>query len=246
VACFASSFAEPPSTLRGPFDEALAGPEDYDLWPRLAHRFPILFVPGAVGIYRPTAGGLIGTSVAKGIDPARVRYLAEKRLALLPDTPVNAALRQAVSARTEAWIVTELPLGQEPEQTLAQMMEAVRRCPAILTKWDVRDHLVSAICRCALASRAPLSRTRLAIGSLRAVGASIEPSPADRRLLARVWGEIAVGLLRQSPMHWPDACAAAAQAVRYDPYRVVVAATRPGPKRFRRGAAAAKARSDAP
>jgi len=200
----------------GHFDERLTTGEDYDLWLRLAFHFPFVFVPGRVGIYRPSPSGKLGVHLAEGRRTDAIRYTAEKAIALLPDTPHNALLKQQARAWAEIRVVLQLAEARAADLALSQMIEAVRRCPTILHKDEVRDTLVLTVRRCVETFDSPFSRARAVGEELHAAAGDRESGHDLRCTLAAIWGDAAVDLVRSSPRHWREVWSALMQAVRHD------------------------------
>jgi glycosyltransferase involved in cell wall biosynthesis len=217
----------------GLFDETLPRAEDYDLWLRLAYRFPILFVPGQVGVYRPAPDGNRATTLTAGLDPKVVRYVAEKALALLPDTPGHASLRRQARAWAEARVATQLAAARDADAVWSEMIEAVRRSPVILAEPAVRDSLVSTARRCVRTFDSPSSRARAASADLRVAAHTAGRRHALRRVQAAIWADAATDLLRATPRDWRGWSSAVARAVSYDPGHAIRRALK-GLRRFLR------------
>jgi glycosyltransferase involved in cell wall biosynthesis len=73
----------------GYFDEHLACLEDWDLWLRIALQSPFMFLPGCVGIYRPSPHGMLGTAKATRIHNVAQRRILEKLRDLLKDSTAS-------------------------------------------------------------------------------------------------------------------------------------------------------------
>lgn len=205
----------------GLFDETLIAAEDYDLWLRLAFRFPVLFLPGPVGVFRPTRHGKRATTLAGGKRGEEILRIAEKTLALLPDTAESTQLKQEARAWADARVVTELASARDARSVQPQMIEAVRRHPSILEDSDVRMSLASTARRSALASPSPISAIQAFCSEVAAAVEGNAPLPHDRRtlrrLLARIWADVAAGLFLGSPRRTREAWSAMAHAARQDP-----------------------------
>lgn len=184
--------------VAGSFDETVPTGEDYDLWLRLAFHFPIVFVPGPVGVWRVNPRGKRATNMSKGLSAERIRYVAEKAIALLPDTPEHAALREQARVWAEMRVVTQLSAAEDAGAVLPRMVEALSCRPAIVRDAEVRAALLRTAQRCVAASGAPLAAARAVCGE---IGAAVRGRLAadDRwrlqRLLAAIWWRAGADLL---------------------------------------------------
>lgn len=117
----------------GGFYPGLKGPEDWDLWLRLAQSFPVIHVPEVSVDYRRQAGGLVHTrGLAMREDNLKV---IERAASLRPGLP-GGALRQA---RANCFLESAVRLAAGGEASLArrELMAALRLNPLPAKAWGL-------------------------------------------------------------------------------------------------------------
>lgn len=186
----------------GYFDESLPTAEDYDLFLRLAFRFPFIFVPGAVAICRRSLQGKYSVHLVRGDSGCSVRYLVEKAvveraLALLPDTIISAHLRQEARANLEVRMAFALGEIGELKLMRAHALAALARCPWGLQYGWVRVAIARMARRLATASDSPIATTEAFCNELKALAGKqrIKNWVRARQTLGRVWADVGAGLV---------------------------------------------------
>ena len=193
----------------GYFDDTLRGLEDYDLWLRLAYRFPFRFVRGPVAIYRISHQGKFLTEIATGESRELHRRVIRKALALAPELSAEAAgaFLHKVELNNFAYL-TLLP----PGVAIPQMLTHLGECPRLAGHPYVRDALTRTVGRELATSSAPLKRATAVAENLKTIIADVREA---RRIAAAIWTASMVSLLRQG--HVAAAARAAREACREDP-----------------------------
>jgi len=173
-----------------------AGIEDYDMWLRLARYFPFAFVAGPVALRRWPPDGLFLTLIATGKNRPLYRELITRAFALKPRLPRR--VRERIIDRMELGNLRDLlsvarPLRDLPDsECVSQVLAHISEYPRLARLPHGRRTLAWFARTVVLASSSPFdTATTLCEGVERACGASIQ----TRRLLARIWMELAVGFL---------------------------------------------------
>ena len=190
----------------GGFDTTLGSYEANDLFLRLAFRYPLIFQPGPVAIYRRLDSGLYIGGIQEGKAERDAAVVIEKALALLPDDAAHAAIRAKARASVAvgyAWELWDVKLWERLGDQLVTIIDSWPRLAA--SEW--RGTLARMLVRCATESPDPVAT----LGALEQRVTSKE---------ARLWGDAWSGLaseLAASPGHG-DAAAAMRRAVRHRPF----------------------------
>jgi glycosyltransferase involved in cell wall biosynthesis len=180
----------------GYFDETLSTAEDWDMWLRLSFSFQWLFVPGSVAVCWPSSSGEHLTAVASGVYGPTMRRIAEKALAMLPDTGAYAGIRRDVRARVELRVAERLSDIGKDEAARPHLFAALRQHPGIVREAKAREAIARIAGLSALASTSPLLSTRTFCEGMKhlARGRSVMTSLWMRRVVAQVWGQVAGAL----------------------------------------------------
>jgi glycosyltransferase involved in cell wall biosynthesis len=195
------------------------GFEDDDMWLRLARYFPFVFVPEPVAVRRVSSKGMLMALRATGKSRALDRTVFNRALALVPNA--SRKLREVVRDRMELRNLSEFldvrPLGIVSDADCAsQIIAHLSEYPRLARNSQARRAIAWFARTSVLASSSPFdTATTFCDGIRRSRGASFQ----TRRLLARVWIEVAVGLLIEG--HLPLARRAIVRAFTYDPTQVM-------------------------
>jgi hypothetical protein len=206
----------------GHFDETLVSWEDYDLWLRIAHRFPYLFLPEPVALYSPAPQGLFFSSASDGSGARDRIRVTEKALRLLPATAEHAELRREAEARAllgTIWtLVTMGDLGRASSRVLTTLLAR----PSMLEYPWARNYLTVVTSAAFAAAPSPRHAVRTLRAELRS--ALRERSRSDRagvrQVSGEVWATVASCLARDPRARPTRAIAAAARAFVHAPSRV--------------------------
>ncbi|HXX39025.1 MAG TPA: glycosyltransferase family 2 protein [bacterium] len=197
-----------------------AGIEDYDMFLRLARYFPFAFVASPVALRRWSSAGLFLTLIATGRSRPLYRELIARALALKPR--LSGRFRERVIDRMELGNLRDLlsvarPLRDLPDsECVSQVLAHISEYPRLARLPHGRRTLAWFARTVVLASPSPFdTATTLCEGVERSCGASIQ----TRRLLARIWMELAVGFLLAGQR--PLSARALALALRNDPTQFV-------------------------
>jgi hypothetical protein len=206
----------------GGFDEDLPTSEDYDLWLRLASRFPFTFVPGAVAVRQQGPGGVYGRYLLAGDAGCCTAYLVrrailERALGLLSGTEAIGAIKQEALAALEAQIASALCTYGQIDLMRAHLVSAFRRTPWIVHYGLARNTIARRWGRLAMTANAPVPATQLFCDELRraARGHGLRHWAQTRRLLGAMWGEL--GILLAAAGRHKEAGYAAAFALAENP-----------------------------
>jgi glycosyltransferase involved in cell wall biosynthesis len=182
----------------GGFDESLPCFEDYDLWLRLAARFPFAFVPGIVALHRTSPHGHYTTGVVDGSRARTMRRIVENALTLLPHDGASQAVKQRARLACGIRLIDTYPIYQA--ELIPYWVTAVlREFPGLVDSPSARNGVANRVRQFALASAAPLTAAQSFCEDLTTViagGASLKDRLRVRRMLGRAWAELAVGLCR--------------------------------------------------
>jgi len=171
------------------------GIEDYEMWLRLARHVPFVCIPGPVAIRRWSRDGMFLTLIVTGRSRTLYREIINDALALVPDA--SPAFQRRVVDVMELGNLRDLlaiarPLRDLPDpecvsQVLAHLAEYRR-----LARLPQARRAISWFARTVvLRAASPFdAATALCAGIVRSCG----PSRETRRLVARAWVEIAIGL----------------------------------------------------
>ena len=170
------------------------GIEDYDMWLRLARYYPFVFVPGPVALYRESPGGMFLAAVATGKVRSQFRTIINGALALAPDK--SPQFRQQVIDRMECRNLRDLVSRERPFRNLSdaacvsQILALLSEYPR-LARFPRERRILAWFARTVvLASPSPFDAARtLCDGIERSCGASMQ----TRRLIGRIWAELAIG-----------------------------------------------------
>jgi glycosyltransferase involved in cell wall biosynthesis len=203
------------------FDESLRYGEDYDLWLRLAARFPFTFVPAIVASIRLSPVGHYATGIADGSRVRTMRRIIENALALLPDDENAQAMRQRARLACGVGLIADYPIYRA-EWIHLLVTTTLREFPEIIHSPTGRDAVAQRVREFALVSPTPLTAAQSFCDDLVAAvaGNCFRHRLGVRRMLGRAWAEVAAGLLVAS---WPTRGAAAialARSVSRDPSAV--------------------------
>jgi len=182
----------------GGFDESLSCAEDYDLWLRLAARFPFTFVPATVGVLRRSPRGHYATGIADGSRVRTRRAIIEKALASLPDDAASQAIRWRARLACGINLIEHRPV-YSAELIHPLVMTTLREFPAIVDTPAGREAVAWRVREFAVASPDPLIAAQSFCKDLTMVAAkdrAIRRRFQVRRMVARAWTEVAVGLLK--------------------------------------------------
>jgi glycosyltransferase involved in cell wall biosynthesis len=218
----------------GSFRSDVPGLEDYDLWLRLAQRFPFRFVAGPVAVYRLSSRGMFVRSIASGASRELHRRVVNRALEAASIPPGRQ--REKVIDRMELssfFAIRDLLVGNERH---SQMVAHLREYPRLARSANVRDVFAEIVWDAALATELPVHTATTMCDSL-------ERSPVrtrhTRQLLGRVWAEVAVGSLGAG--RGGVALQAARRALRCDAPELV-ARLLPSPRRWLRAHPGARSR----
>ena len=206
----------------GYFDESVSTAEDYDLWLRLAFRFPFVFVPGPVAVHPRTLQGKYSVHLTRGNPGCSTRYLVERAvleraLALLPDTVQDSRIKQEARAHLEIRITCALGDIGEFRLMQAQLLAALRRFPGLLQYGWARTGVSQMARRVAMRSASPLAATQAFCDTLTPLTGhrGITGWVRRKRTFGRVWADLAGALLARS--RYSEAGRAAVRAVLLNP-----------------------------
>ncbi len=208
----------------GCFDEGVPTGEDYDMWLRLAFRFPFAFVPGPVAVRERALEGKYGRHLLAG-DASHgrsARYVVERAileraLALLPNTEPIEAIKQEALAALETRIAAALWQYREFDLMRAHLMSAFHRTPWIVHYGFTRLSIAQTWSRFAMTVNAPIPATKLFCNEVRraARGHGVAHWAQTRRLLGSIWKELGTSLVSNG--RYKPAGYAAAQALFQNP-----------------------------
>ncbi len=185
----------------GGFDEGVPTGEDYDMWLRLAFRFPFIFSPGPVAVRHRALQGKYGRFLLAGNAGCCTAYVVrrsvvERALALLPGAePVETIRREALAA-LETRIGAELCRYGQVDLLRAHFTSAFRRTPWIVHYGFARADIAQAWRRFAMTVDVPIPETSVFCGVLRraARGHGVKHWAQTRRLLGGIWRELGIHL----------------------------------------------------
>jgi glycosyltransferase involved in cell wall biosynthesis len=176
---------------RARFAEALPIGEDFDLWLRLAHRVPFLFVPGIVAVYQRSVDGSWSKMIADGTFARAMRTVVDGALALRAETG-SSRLARKVHANVDLSVAWELVGLRRYEAARHHLRMALDAFPELTVDPGARKSLAHVAGAIAATSAAPLAAAREFCAGFRA-----EPIQGTgmwvrrRRLMADVWWETA-------------------------------------------------------
>lgn len=204
------------------FDESLPCAEDYDLWLRLAARFPFTFVPAIVASIHLSPLGHYATGIVDGSRVKTMRRIIENALALLPDDNDSRAIRLHARLACGILLIANYPVYRA-ELIHPVVTTTLREFPELVNSPAGRDAVARRVREFALVSSVPLVAARSFCDDLAAAVAGdhrFRHRLDVRRMLARAWAELAVGLFRAP---WPmrrQAWFALLRSVLKDPFQV--------------------------
>jgi GT2 family glycosyltransferase len=181
----------------GGFDETLPTWEDDDMWVRIAHRYPCVFVPGVVAHYRRSSSGKSRTSVIEGPGEATRWQVLERALSLLPEEldpeEIRRRARAAMSVRTAQimWQIGEFAKAE------AYLRAGLEETPALVHQHEVRGMIKMIARALAQGSPAPWAAVRSYSADIDRQLAALPESRALRRQeqseiwfqAAKVWSQ---------------------------------------------------------
>ncbi len=196
------------------------GIEDYEMWLRLARHVPFVCIPGPVAIRRWSRDGMFLTLIVTGRSRALYREIIDRALALAPDA--SPAFRRRVVDVMELGNLRDLlsvarPLRDLPDsECVSQVLAHLAEYPRLARLPQARRAIAWFARTVVLRSASPLeAAAALCAGIVRSCGRSRDV----RRLVARVWIEIAVGACLTG--RGSAGLSAAARALRMDPTQLV-------------------------
>lgn len=208
----------------GYFDESLATMTHYDMFLRIAFHFPFVFVPGNVAINHVNRQGVFFARLGgQGGYAEKAPYVVEKALAMLPDSPATAIIREEVHATLVLRIFGWIQQIGEVNRIRAHVRIALQTCPWMLKEPLARNSIVRSLRYLGRASGSPIDVVRAVCTEIKAAQSvhGLSESLSTRRLLADVWAEVASGLRWSGSRQLDRAAASAAiYAVLYDPVKV--------------------------
>ena len=168
------------------------GIEDYDMWIRLARYFPFVHVPGEVAVYRQASAGLYARLL---VDPQirKIRRdIVVRGLALVPTAPKR--FRDAVRDRMELRNMQSLVAADKLTDTerVTALLALLSEYPRLARYPRWRRTLAWFVRTAALAAPSPFDTASALCDDIRR---SCRTSVQTRRLLGRVWAEVAIGSL---------------------------------------------------
>jgi len=173
------------------FTETLPIGEDFDLWLRLAHRVPFLFVPGIVAVYQRSLDGSWSKMIADGTFARAMHTVVEGALALRAE-PGSSRLARKIRANVDLSVAWELVVLRRYEAARHHLGLALAAFPEFAVDPGARASLAHVAGAIAATSAAPLAAAREFCAIFLA-----EPTRGTgmwlrrRRLLADVWWETA-------------------------------------------------------
>ena len=191
----------------GGFDPSIRY-EANDLFLRLAFRYPLLFQPGPVAIYRRLDSGMYVNWIKEGDSENASGAVIEKALALLPDGAAHDGLRRRARAGVaiaHAWELWDLRLHDRLGDHLVKI---VNTWPDIAAG-ESRGTVVRMLAGCAMESESPIAR-------LAALEERTETK--DARLWADAWSALAAALAAGRPGRSGLAGTAMRRAVKHRPF----------------------------
>ncbi|SRR5579871_16473 len=193
-----------------------AGFEDYDLWLRLARHFPFVHVPGCVAVYRQTSTGLYARLLEDPEARRLRRDIVGRALASVPrasrrfrDTVVDQMELRNMQTVVAAGMFTD-------SERVAMLLDLLAEYPRLVRYPQCRRGLAWLVRQVALQSPSPLDT---AAGLCDRVQRACRCPGSARRALARVWGEVAIGLhlAGRRDVAWP----AILRTCQYDPTQLI-------------------------
>ena len=192
----------------GGFDTSLGSYEANDLFLRLAFRYPFIFQPGPVAIYRRLDSGLYIGGIQEGKAERDAAVVIEKALALLPDDAAHAELRRKARAAVAlgyAWELWDVKLW---ERLADQVVTIVGTWPG-LAAGEWRGTISRMLVKCATESADPVAALAALEGRV---------ATKDARLWGDAWSALAAALAAARPRRAGAAAAAMRRAVRHRPF----------------------------
>jgi hypothetical protein len=193
-----------------------AGFEDYDLWLRLARHFSFVHVPGCVAVYRQTSAGLYARLLEDPETRRLRRDIVGRALATAPRA--SRRFRETVVDQMELRnMQTVVAAGTLTDgERVAVLLDLIAEYPRLVRYPQCRRALAWFVRQVALRSPSPLATaTELCDRVQRACRCPGH----TRRALARVWGDVAIGLYLAGRRD--DAWPAVLRACHYDPIQLV-------------------------
>jgi glycosyltransferase involved in cell wall biosynthesis len=183
----------------GGFDESLSLAEDYDLWLRLAARFPFAFVPGVVALFRPSPHGLYATGAVDGNVIKTRRLIIENALTLLPDDAASRCMKRQARLACGINLISHYPIYR-PEMIRSFVLTAFHEFPLVASSASGRGAIARRVREVVLASPDALDTARSFCEELRGAvtNRGLRHRVEVRRMLARVWAELAIGSFKSA------------------------------------------------
>jgi len=168
--------------------------EDYDMWLRLAHHVPFLFVPGIVAVYRLSTGGRYQTAVRSGEHGKALRRIVENALDTLPPTEASDRIKREARATVELRIATALNALQFTTRAWQCLRAGLDIDAGIMLNPRNRPSIASIVGQYAATLPSPVATAaRLWQELLRSLGRhGIGQHAQMKRLLADVYWEVAI------------------------------------------------------
>ncbi|MCA9940788.1 MAG: glycosyltransferase family 2 protein [Anaerolineales bacterium] len=128
----------------GLFDETLIGSGDWDLWLRIAARYPVICVPEPLALYR-----LHGTNTTHHLYRSQLVYaeharVLEKGMQLAPH-PLPPTIREQALARTHLWGAEMAAAAGRPADAGTELVHACQLDAHLLAD---KDNMIGRLVRC--------------------------------------------------------------------------------------------------
>jgi SAM-dependent methyltransferase len=197
----------------GGFDESLSGPEDRDMWSRLALEFPFRFVPGVVSVYqRSTIFGL-----SRPDDMIRwLRTCRDKILPLVDGRSDEDEIKGLIVPGTEAHVAWILFRSGRPEAAKRALFGALAEYPIDQAEpWCVSmlRRLTTELAK----SSGSIDEVTALCAALQRTDGRVEERRVIRSFVADAWSSVA----SRSSQGSKAAMAAAANAISNDPRKAL-------------------------
>jgi glycosyltransferase involved in cell wall biosynthesis len=203
----------------GGFDESLPYAEDYDLWLRLAARFPFAFAPGVVALRRQDPQGHYATGVADGSRVRTMRLIIEKALVPLPDDVASRDLKRRARLACGINLLSQYTIYR-PELIRPFVVAVLHEFASVAGCASGRRAVARRVREFVLASPDPLLAARAICEDLRTASngdRGARHGVEVRRMLAHVWVEVAIGVFHTPRLTWGAAGYALIHSLRLDP-----------------------------
>lgn len=206
----------------GYFDEQLRSSEDFDLYLRIAFRYPFQFVPGAVSVYHSTPQGLFSREITLGSADQDGHTVVQRALQRLPKTPQHERLRHEILLRTKVTSAIRKTMFASRGEKWKAALSVLGSLPEILRyRWGrgIATNVVPLI----VASNAPIAAGRRWCRELRAVAGGRRSLPHWFRMqltVATIWSETALELGHEPVVNARAARMAAALAILHNPAKL--------------------------